>query len=119
MHTLDDETLKALLLKEIRDEWVYLLNLMGKGDVSQLSIRGICELCTHILRGKARTGKNPIDPVMSRINKSTTGIVSREEIGNFLEKFRTKILGSLSEQLDTLKIKNKQKDENFALHSFV
>ena len=36
MHNLDDETLKSLLLKSIKDEWIGLLNLMGKGDVSQL-----------------------------------------------------------------------------------
>ena len=34
MHNLDEETLKYLLLKSIRDEWIDLLNLMGKGDVS-------------------------------------------------------------------------------------
>ena len=30
MYDLDDETLKSLLLKYIRDEWIDLLNLMGK-----------------------------------------------------------------------------------------
>jgi len=30
MYNLDDETLKDLLLKSIKDEWIYLLNLMGK-----------------------------------------------------------------------------------------
>jgi len=37
MHELDEETLKALLLKSIRDEWIDVLNFMGKGDISQLS----------------------------------------------------------------------------------
>jgi len=36
MHNRYGENLKALLQKSIRDEWVDLLNLMGKGDVSQL-----------------------------------------------------------------------------------
>jgi len=30
MHHLDKHTLKTLLLKTIRDEWIDLLNLMGK-----------------------------------------------------------------------------------------
>lgn len=30
------DTLKNLLLRAIRDKWINLLNLMGKGDVSQL-----------------------------------------------------------------------------------
>ena len=57
IHNLDDDTLKFLFLKSIRDEWIDLLNLMGKGDVSQLSFRDICEICTHISRGNARTKK--------------------------------------------------------------
>lgn len=47
MDNLDEETLKALLLKAIKDEWIDLLNLIGKGDISQLP------LCLHISRGKA------------------------------------------------------------------
>lgn len=32
-----DQDLKALLLKTKRDEWIDILNIMGKGDISQLS----------------------------------------------------------------------------------
>lgn len=52
---------------------------------------------------------------MSRVSKSATRTVSRASIGNFLDNFKAYVLGNLSEQLDTLKIKNKQKDENVAL----
>jgi len=48
IHELDEETLKALLLKSIRDEWIDLVNLTGKGDISHLSFGDICELCIHI-----------------------------------------------------------------------
>jgi len=34
MHELDKETLKSLLLKSIKDELIYILNLMGMGDIS-------------------------------------------------------------------------------------
>lgn len=34
MHNLDEEYLKSLLLKPMRDDWVHLLNLMDKGDIS-------------------------------------------------------------------------------------
>lgn len=98
MHNLYEETLKALLLKSVRDEWIYLLNLMGKGDISQLSFGDICELCIRISRGKARTGKNPRGPVMSRINNFAAGTVSRAEIDNLFDNFKTYILGSLSEK---------------------
>ena len=118
MHNLDEETLKALLLKSIGNEWIDLLNLMGKGDVSQLSFGEICELFIHISRGKARTRKNPIDPLMSRINKSAAGIVSRVELGNFLDNLKIDILGSLIEQIDTLKMQNKKNYKNAALSIF-
>jgi len=118
MHEVYEETLKALLLKSIKDEWIDLLNLMGKGDISQLSFGDICELCIHISRGKARTGKNPRDALMSRINKSTIGNVSRVELGNFLNNFKMDMLGSLSEQIDTVKVKNNQNVENVALSIF-
>jgi len=91
---------------------------MGKGEISRLSLGEICELCIHISRGKARTRKNPRDPLLSRITKSTAGTISREELGNFLDSFKTYILGSISEQIDTLKIKDKQKTENDALSIF-
>jgi len=91
---------------------------MGKGDVSHLSFREICEFCTHISRGKYRTGKNLREHVMSRINKSATWIVSTTEICNLIDKFKTNILISLSEQIDNLKIQNKKKHENVALSIF-
>ena len=56
--------------------------------------------------------------MVSRINKSIARIVSRDEIGKFLDNFKTNILGSLSEQIDSLKIKNKQKVENVAFYIF-
>lgn len=118
MNNLDEETLKTLLLKEIRDEWIYILNMMGKGDISQLPLSDIGELVVRISRGKFKIGKGPIDPYLVRANKSATGSVSRAEIGNMLDEFKTGILGSLSEQLDTLKIKNKQKTEADALAIF-
>jgi len=55
---------------------------------------------------------------MSKINKSATGTVSRDEIGNLLDDFKTDILGCLNEQLYTLKIQNKKKAKNVSLSIF-
>src|ERR1700733_12662889 len=118
MSNLDEETLKALLLKAIRDEWIDILNMMGKGDISQLPLRDIAELGVHLSRGKSKMGKGPRDPFLIRANKSATRSVSRAEIDNIFDEFKTDILGSLSEQLDTLKIHNKQKAEAEALAIF-
>lgn len=84
MNNLDEETSKALLLKSIRDELVHLLNIMGKRDISHLSLGEICELYIHRSRGKARTRKNPRDPLLSMINQFAAGTVSRQELGNCL-----------------------------------
>ena len=97
MDNLDQDTLKALLFKSIRDEWIEILNMMGKGDISQLPLPNIWELCINLSRGKSKILKGPRNLSLSRVNKSTTGIVSREEIRNMLYEFKTKILGSLSE----------------------
>ena len=70
---------------------------MGKGDISQLPLNDIAELCVHLSRGKSKTGKGLRDPSLVRANKSATGSVSRAKIGNMLDEFKTDILGSLSE----------------------
>lgn len=41
MDNLDEDTLKALLLKAIRNEWIDILKMMGKGDISQLPLNDI------------------------------------------------------------------------------
>ena len=107
MDNLDEDTLKYILLKSIRDEWIDILNVMGNGDISQFPLNDIGELCVHLSRGKSKTGKGPRDPSLVRVNKSTTRSGSRAENGNMLDEFKTNILGTLSEQLDTLKLQNK------------
>ena len=52
------------------------------------------------------------------MNKSVARTVSREEIGIFLDEVKTYILGSLSEQIDTLKLENKKRAESDALSIF-
>jgi len=55
---------------------------------------------------------------LSRINKSTVGTIIKLEIGNLLDTFKTDILGTLSEQINNLRIQNKQNFENVALSIF-
>ena len=80
---------------------------MGKGDISQLSLANIEKLCINLSRGKSKILKGPREPALARARKSVAGIVSREKIGNMLDEFKTKILGTLSEKIDTLKLQNK------------
>ena len=97
LHHLGFDTLKTLLLRTIRDEWIYLLNLMSKGDVYQLSFEEICETCKHISRGR------------ERVCNSSLTLVRQYELGNFLDSFKTEILRNLSEQVEMLRMKNEKK----------
>jgi len=77
LHHLGSDTLKTLLLRTIRDEWIDLLNLMSRGDVYKVSFEEICETLKHISRGKARVGK------------STSRSISQAKLGNLFDDFKT------------------------------
>ena len=88
IENLDQDTLKALLLKKIRDEWLDILNMMGKGDILQLTLPEIAELCINLSRGKSKTVKGPRDPALARASKSASETVSRAEKGHMIDEFR-------------------------------
>jgi hypothetical protein len=114
---LDMDIIKTIFLRGIKDESIDFLNLMGSGDVSHFSFEIICDLCRNYSQSKEKSGKGPRD-IISRVTKSTIWGVTREELGNLLENFKTDILGNLSSQLDTLNIKRKQEEENTILSIF-
>ena len=96
-------------MKGIQDEYIDTLKLMGAGDISQLTFEDISTLCRKYSRSKAKHGRGIRD---TRVNKSASGGVTRVELGKLLENFKTDILGTLSLQLDTIKVKKKQEEEN-------
>ena len=104
-----------IFLKGILDEYIDTLNLMGGGDISQLDFEEISKLCRKYSRRKARYGRGLRD---TRVNKSSSGGVRRVELGNLLDNFKTNILRTLSSQLDTIKVKKKQEEENHVLSIF-
>jgi len=87
---------------------------MGKGDISHLTYLEICDLCKHISWGKSKYCKGPRD-VISKVNKLVDNGVSRAEIGNLFDNFKTDFLSTLGSQLDTLKIKKKKELEDATL----
>lgn len=105
----------TIFLKGIQDEYIDVLNLMGTRDASQLTSEEISILCKKYSRSKAKSGKGIRD---TRINKLASGGVTRVELGNLLENFKTNILSTLSSQLDTIKTKKKQDEENTILTIF-
>ena len=67
---LGKETLKKLFLKEIQAKYLEILNLMGRGNVFQLTYDDICKLCRRYSRGNFKTDKNSKE-LLSLFLKST------------------------------------------------
>jgi hypothetical protein len=109
---------RMIFLKGIQEEYIDVLNLMGAGDISQLPFATICDLCRRYSRSRAKSGKG-IRDVLPKVTRSTAGGgVSRIELGNLLENFKTKILGTLSSQLDMFQVKKKQEEEKVVVYIF-
>ena len=58
LRQLGNDTLKILLLKGIRNEYLEILSLMGTCDIFQLSYDNVCELCRRYSRGKFKISTN-------------------------------------------------------------
>ena len=65
---------------------------MGKCDISYLPFDEIQDLCQKYSRGKARNGKMD---VTSKVTKFATSGISRAELGNLLEDFKTDLMSTL------------------------
>ena len=101
--------IRTIFLKGIQDEYLDVLNVMGKGDVSYLPFDEITELCQKYSQGRARRGKRDIT---SKITKSPIGSISRAEFGNFLEDFNADLLSTLGTHVEVLKTKKRQEQQD-------
>jgi hypothetical protein len=115
--SLDTATIRTIFLKGVRDDYIKVLNLMIYRDVYQNTFADIAKYCKRYFRSQDKIGKSVRDPT-NRITKSTSGGVTRIELGNLLENFKIDILNTISSQLDTIKIKRKQEEENATLAIF-
>jgi hypothetical protein len=100
------------------EEYIDTLNLMASGDIYQKKFEKISELCRTYSRSKGKATKSVREPVNKNTKTSTAGGVTKVELGNLLDNFKTDLLGTISSQLDTLKIKRKQEEENPVLSIF-
>lgn len=98
LHLLGSDTLKSLLLRTIRDEWIDLLNITSKGGVYQLSFEEICGTCKHISRGK------------EIVDKSASRSVSQAKIVNLFDDFKVEIISNLIKQVEKLRIQDEGKE---------
>eukprot|EP00253_Pinus_taeda_P005658 PITA_05658 len=114
-HSLNQETIRTIFLKGVRDDYLDILNVMGKGDISNLLFEEIVELCQKYSRGRSKIGKREVS---SKAAKSAAGGITRAEIGNLLENFKTDLLSTLGTQVDVLKANKKKEEQEQALAIF-
>jgi hypothetical protein len=100
----------TIFLKGILDENLEALNLMGVGDISHLPFPKIAELCKKYSRGKAKRGIGQRD-IVTKSTKSISNGVTKTELGNLFESFKTDIMNTFGSQLDMLKAKHKQEEQ--------
>lgn len=98
---LDPDILKTILLRGIKDEHLDMLNLLGKWDISKESYQDILTLCRRSSCGSSRSRSQHKDTFL-RVQKLANGGVTRAEIGNLFEDFKTELLNTLTTQIDTL-----------------
>ena len=113
------DVLKIILLRGIREDFLYMLNLLGKGDILKESFEDIVYLCQTYSRGSSKTNNNykGLDrDVFSRTQKSFDGGATQEEIGNLIEKFKTKMMRSISSEMDVLRENQRQAVEDLTLN---
>ena len=107
------DVLKIILLHGIRDDCLDMLNLLGKGYISKESFQKIVELWKRYSRGSSRNNKREKwdkleQDVFDRTQKSSNGGATRAEIGNILENLKTKMMSSVSSEIDVMWEKQKQ-----------
>ena len=85
---------------------------MEVGDISHKTFAQIGEMCKNYSRSRGKVGKNFREPYSRNVrgNIPSSGGVTRVELGNLLENFKTDILGAMGSQLDYLQA-NKRQDE--------
>ena len=117
------DVLKIILLRGIRDEFLDMLNLLGKGDISKDPFKKILELCKRYSRGSSRNNRrdkwDKLEcDVFDISQKSSNGGTTHAEIGNLLENFKIEMMSSISSEIDVLREKQKQAVEDLTLGVF-
>ena len=104
--------LKIILIHGIMDDFLDMLNLLGKEYISKESFGKIVELCKRYSRGSSKNNRrdkrdNLERDVFDRTQKSSNGGATHAEIGNLLENFKTEIMSSISSEIDVLRANKK------------
>jgi len=88
--TLLKKVMRAILINGMKEEWIET-----QEDISQEDYDEIVHLCIRYSQGSTHTGLGSRD-LMTRGTKPHSGGITRMEISNHLEDFKTSIMGTLT-----------------------
>ena len=117
---LREDAIWKLFLRGISEDLVETLNLMTSGDISHKTFAQICETCINYSRSRGKIGRNIWEPYNrnTKGNTSSSGRVTRIELGNLLENFKTDRLGAMGSQLDALQSNKGQEEDRASMSIF-
>ena len=118
---LQEDAVRTLFFKGISEDLLESLNLMAASDISHKNFAQICEMCKNYSRSRRKVVKIFREPFSRNVrgNVPSSGGVTRVELGNMLETFKTDILGEMGSRLDDLQAKKRQDEEREAMSIFV
>jgi len=90
---------KLFFYGPLREDSLDMLNIVGKGNISKEDFDSIWDLCIQCSRGVSRN-KHKI-----WTSKTSSGGITKVEIGNLLDNLKTDILSTLSSEMDTFQEK--------------
>ena len=110
---LREDVVRTLFLKGISEDLIESLNLMAFGDVSHKYFAQIREMCRNYSRIRGKVGRILREPYNRNLKGNTPSSrgVTRIELGNLLENFKSDILGAMGSQLDGLQANKIQEQE--------
>ena len=93
---------------------------MAVGDISHKTFAQIGEICKNYSRTRGKVAKKFREPFSKNIrgNVPISSGVTRVELGNLLDNFRTDILGEMGSLLDSLQANKRQDEERAAISIF-
>jgi len=106
--TMDEDSLKHVFFRGVREYLMETFNLLANGGIYQLDYAIIKEIFKNHYGAstkKGRFGGNMVSLF------SSSFVLTNNEIGGMLEDMKTKILHSLALYLDKLQVKKKREGE--------
>lgn len=97
---LDEWSIRTIFLKGLREECIKTMNLLNVGDIYKNHFVEVAELCQTYSRSQAKVGKRLRDNLRDyapKKSKSIHNVVTRVEMGNLSENFKTYILNTISD----------------------